>query len=100
MLLSVTLEKLPLDVPPLLENAIVDPPLVNKLAFESFAVRVTVIALPEAIVEFETDTMDCEREIAPGLTVTVGRAEVILDPPIVAVIVVAVPEATPVNVAV
>ena len=45
-------------------------------------------------------TKDCARETAPGLTVMVGRVVVTAEPPIVAPIEVAVPESTPVKVAV
>ena len=53
---------------------------------------------PEAIVPIETETKDWENEAAPGVTVIVGRVEVTEEPPIVPLIVVAVPETAPVKV--
>ena len=48
----------------------------------------------------KTDTSDCATETAPGFTVIVGKIDVTAEPPIVEVIVVAVPEVVPMKVAV
>lgn len=61
---------------------------------------VSVTVEPEATVEAETPTVDSDKETGPGLTVTVGRVLVTAEPPMVALIVVAVPEVVPVKVAV
>jgi hypothetical protein len=98
--LSVTPENVPLAVPPERVNATVSPPAVSWFPAASFAVRVTVEVAAEAIVAAETVISDWASETAPGVTVTVGSVEVIAEPPIVEVIVVAVPEVVPVKVAV
>jgi hypothetical protein len=64
------------------------------------AVRVRVTGDPDATVADETETRDCDNEIAPGVTVKVGRVDVTAEPPIFAPIVVAEPAVVPVKVAV
>jgi hypothetical protein len=97
--LSVTPENVPFEVPPERATATVSPPAVSWFPAASFAVIVTVTPEPEATEPAETPTVDWASETAPGVTVTVGRVEVIAEPPIVAFIVVAVPDTTPVKVA-
>ena len=58
-----------------------------------------VTALPDAEVAVETPTVEFAIETAPGVTVTVGAVVVIAEPFIEAVMPVAVPDETPVNVA-
>ena len=100
LLLSVTEENVPFETPPVRAKAIVEPPVEIEFPLGSFAVKVTVTPVPEARVALETVTRDCEREIDPGVTVTVGNVEVTAEPLTVALMVVAVPEAIPVKVAV
>jgi hypothetical protein len=90
-------EIVPVDVPPVREKTTVDPPVVIKFPAASRAVKVRVISEPEITVGLETATVEVAIEIAPGLTVIVGRAVVIVEPLMVAFIVVADPESTPVN---
>jgi hypothetical protein len=89
----------PVEVPPLFAKLTVAPPEEILLLFKSFALRVKVTALPEATEAELTVTTELAAEMAPAFTVTVGRVVVIKEPPMVARIVVAVPEATPVKVA-
>jgi len=99
--LSVTLLKAPLEVPvPPRPKRTVKPPVVRLLPAASLAVRVTVAVVPEAMLAGATETSDCERLAAPGVTVMVGNVEVTALPPIVAVMVVALPAVVPVKVAV
>ena len=98
--MSVVAEMVPLLVPPERVNTTVEPPAVRRFPFASFVVRVRVAVAPEVTVEAEVVTVDCDREIAEGVTVTVGRVLVTAAPPIEALIVVAVPEFVPVKVAV
>jgi hypothetical protein len=100
LLLSTTEPKLPFEVPPDFETTTVSPPLVSGFAFASFAVTVTVEVAPDWIEAALTETVDCASERAPGVTATVGSVEVTAEPPIVPLIVVAVPAVVPVNVAV
>jgi hypothetical protein len=95
--LSVTAEKLPVEVPPVRETATVRPPEGSWFPAASFAVIVTVTPDPEATVPAETETVDWARDTPPAVTVTDGAAEVTLEPPIVAWIAVAVPVETPVK---
>ena len=78
----------------------VAPPAVRLLAFESLAWKVKVTLEPCETVDEDTVTVDCAEEIPPGSTVTVGSVDETAVPPIVAVIVVAVPGVLPVKVAV
>jgi hypothetical protein len=98
--LSVVPEIVPELVPPLRVKTTVSPPAVNWFPYASLAVNVRVINEPEATEPLETLTTDCDSEYAPGVTVTVGSVELTGVPFIVEVIVVAVPETVPVNVAV
>lgn len=100
MLLSVVAVILPVEVPPERENTTVKPPAVKLLPLASLAVKVKLIEFPDKTVGLDTVTKDCDNENAPGLTVIVGKVEVMANPPTVALIVVAVPETTPVKVAV
>lgn len=97
---SVTALKVPVELPPLLLKVIVAPPEVIKFPAESFEVKVTCTALPLTTVALATVTLDCVAEIAPGVTDTTGARVAILEPLIVAPIVVAEPDKTPVKVAV
>ena len=90
----------PVEVPPALANTIAEPPLVSAFPAASFAVRVNVTAEPLETVGFDTVSIEVAGEIAPGITVTVGAVEVMLEPPTLALIVVAVPDVTPVKFAV
>jgi chorismate synthase len=81
-------------------KAIVRPPAVSWFPAASFAVTVAVIFAPETTVPAETVTVDWASEKAPGVTVIVGRVDVTAEPPIVPLIVVALPARTPVKVAV
>jgi hypothetical protein len=64
----VTALKLPVEVPPLTEKATAAPPAVKKFPAASFALKVTVVVLPEFTVAAETDTKEVATERAPGLT--------------------------------
>lgn len=90
----------PVLVPPDPAKTTVSPPAVNGLLFASLVKRVRVTLDPEATDEREAVSTDWETDAAPGLTVTVGRVLVTALPPIVELIVVAVPATTPVKVAV
>lgn len=59
-----------------------------------------VAVAPERIVPEDVATVELESERGPMVTVTVGRVLVTALPPIVALIVVAVPDVVPVKVAV
>ena len=100
MELSVVAEIVPVDVPPERLKATVRPPTRMLFPAASFAWRVRVVLEPEAIVPLARDTTEFASDTAPGVTVRVGKVLVIADPPIVAPRVVAVPERTPVTVAV
>lgn len=63
-------------------------------------VKVRVTKEEEATVPAETVTRELERDAAPGVTVMVGNVLVIALPPMVALMVVGVPETWPVKVAV
>lgn len=99
MLLSVVELMLPVLVPPLRANTTVEPPLVSKLLLASRPVKVIVTFEPEDTVALVKLIVDCENEIAPGLTVIVGKILVTAFPPIVAPIVVALPETNALKVA-
>lgn len=100
MPLSVVAEIDPELIPPDFEKTTARPPAVSVLPAASFVVKVRVSLDPEVNVPLDTLTKDCASETAPGVTVTVGKVEVTVDPPIEAEIVVAVPEVVPVKVAV
>jgi hypothetical protein len=97
--LSVVVDRLPVEVPPLRLITIVDPPAVRSFPFTSLAWRVIVLVVPEGTVAGETAKVDWLAEMLPGITVIVGRVEVMEEPPIVAVMLVAVPAVRPLNVA-
>lgn len=99
MELSVVAEIVPVDVPPVDVKATVDPPVDNKLLLESRAVKVRVTVEPEFTVPADTLTVEFARLMGPAVTVTVGRVLVTETPPMVPVMVVAVPATTPVKVA-
>ena len=85
--------------PPALLKSTVAPPVVIAFPAASRAWSVRVAPPPERIVPEEVETVDVAVAITPGFTV-IEVVEVTAFPPIVAWIVVAEPEATPVNVAV
>ena len=60
----------------------------------------TVFVEPDGTLDEDTVTVDCESETDPAVTVIVGKVEVTALPPIVLVMVVAVPAVVPVNCAV
>ena len=86
--------------PPDAEKSTVDPPEVMTFRPGSSECSVRVTSLPEATVSLETVMYEVVSEIGPTFTVTVGSVEVMGCPPIVALIVVALPAVTPRNVAV
>lgn len=94
----VTAPKLPVDVPPALARVRVAPEEIRLLAA---SLKVTVIpsVAPAATVAVPTVTVEFESEGLPELTVTVGSEVLTNVPPIAACIVVAVPAAIPVKVA-
>jgi hypothetical protein len=98
--LSETAPKLPVEVPPELENKTEAPPLMRLFPAASLPVSVTVALEPELTVELVTAIVDVDAEMAPGVTVMVGNTDVTVFPSIVALIVVAVPERIPVKLAV
>lgn len=91
---------LPVEVPPAWEKTTTDPPVERMLLFESRPCKVKVMLDPELTVVDETLNSELAIEIVPGVTVTLGNADVIFTPPIVPLMVVAVPARTPVKVAV
>jgi hypothetical protein len=96
----VVAEIFPVEVPPVAENATLEPPVVSKFPAASRLVRVRVTEFPEFTVAALRETVEVTSEIGPGRTCTVGDAVVTKEPPMVAWIVVAVPARTPVKVAV
>ena len=88
----------PVLVPPLWLKATVRP--LTGLPAASTACSVRVTSLPAATLPVETATVELLRDGGPGITVTVGSVEVTVSPLIVAAMVVAVPAAWPVKVAV
>jgi hypothetical protein len=96
----VVAEIFPVEVPPVCEKTTGVPPLVRLFPAASRAIKVRVRLFPLATVAAEAVTRDCVKDRGPGVTVTVGIAEDTGVPPMVAVIVVGVPEITPVKVAV
>ena len=97
LLLSVVAPTDPVDTPPERENATVLPPVTLALPFASLAVRVNVMVWPDATVEEETVTVEVAADGIPGITITVGKVEVIGVPPIEAAMVVPVPDTAPVK---
>ena len=95
--MSVVAEIEPLLVPELLEKATVKPPTVAVFPAASLAVSVSVDVLPLVIDALATLMSDCEREIVPTCTETCGDVVVTGVPPIVALMLVAVPAIAPVN---
>ena len=95
-----TLLNVPLQPPLPRPKAIVKPPLLSWLPAASLAVNVTVAVVPDTMLVEETDTMDWDRLTTPGVTVIVGKVEVTALPPMVAVMVRALPAVVPVKVAV
>ena len=101
MPLSVVDPIVPVLVPaPVVLKATTNPPVVRLLPAASFACRVKVAVAPDTTVPLEVVTNDCAVVAGPGVTVMVGKVDVTATPPIVALIVFAVPASTPVNVAV
>ena len=98
--MSVTVPIVPVDVPPDTPKVTVEPPVVSRLPAASRTVSVKVALLPDATVEGLDDIVDVAVEIAPGVTVIVGKVELIVEPLICAAICFAVPFSTPVKVAV
>ena len=78
----------------------VAPPEVTKFPAASLVVNLRVTGEPELTEAAETVMTEVAALEAPGTTVTVGEAVVIEDPPMVAVMLVAVPANVPVKVAV
>jgi hypothetical protein len=74
--------------------------VVSKFPAASFAVRVSVDAVPDAIVLLETLITEVAVLMTPGLTVIVGRVVVSSMPPMLQLKVVADPLTTPVKLAV
>ena len=83
-------------------NTMVLPPEVIWLLLTSLAVSVSPTEDPDVKVAGDPVMVTAEfaNDIVPGVTVIVGRVVVTGLPPIVALIVVAEPETTPVNIAV
>ena len=100
LLRSVVAETVPVLAPPVFVKTTVWPPAIREFPLASFAVKVRVTAEPDATELAERETRDCESEGEPGVTVTLGALLVTGPPPIVAPIEVALPEVTPVKVAV
>lgn len=95
--MSAVAEIVPSLVPAPLVNTTASPPAVSRLAEASRADSVSVTAEPAVTVPAETATVDCAGEAAPGPTVIVGAMEVTGEPPIVALVVRAVPAVVAVN---
>ena len=96
--MSVTVEKVPVEVPPLRVKATLAPPELRALPAASFAVRVTVVVAPELTEADDTAMTEVEAEMAPEVTVTVGTGELVTDNPVtVAAMEVAVPATLPVK---
>src|SRR5438552_10867425 len=100
LLLSVVPPIVPVLVPPDRLNATVSPPVVRLFPAPSLAWSVSVAVAPDTTVPLDVVTVDVAVEAVPGVTVIVGRVELTALPPMVALIVVAVPAVPPVNVAV
>ncbi len=90
----------PVEVPPEWLKATTDPPVVRLLLLASRPCKVRVMLDPEFTVAEETETKELAKLMAPGVTVTLGNVEVMETPPMVPVMVVAVPATTPVKLAV
>ncbi len=87
-------------VPPEFEKATAAPPAVSAFPAASFACSVTAVPVPDTIEPAPTVITDVAAEITPAETVIVGSVDVTGLPLIVAPIVVGVPAATAVKVAV
>lgn len=97
MPLSVVALMVPVLVPPVLVNTTVRPPELKVLPFESWAMTVSIEAVLNRILAKDTVTSDCDKLRGPGVTVMVGKVLVIALPPMVALMVVAVPATIPVK---
>jgi hypothetical protein len=91
---------MPVLVPPERVKRTVESPVVFRFPFASFAVSVRVTIDPDATVPEEIEIRDWDAEIGPAVTVTVGNVLVTALPPMLALMLVAVPEVVPVKVAV
>ena len=99
--LSVVDPSVPVLVPgPVVVNTTVLPPTVRLFPAASRACNVSVAVPPDSTVPLEVVTTDCAVLAGPGITFTVGDTVVTALPPIVAVMLFAVPASTPVKVAV
>jgi hypothetical protein len=63
-------------VPPVAVNTTTAPPVTRLFPTASFACNVSVAGAPESSTESDTVMNDVADEIAPGVTVTVGRVDV------------------------
>ena len=98
--LSVTAPIVPSLVPPVpFVNSTNAPPVASAFPAASRAASVSIAVLPDASVAAETVTSDCATEAAPGMTWTVGVADVTGTPLIVAPIARGVPAVVPTYVA-
>lgn len=98
--MSVVPDTEPVLVPPLWAKTTTSAPFVSWLPLASLAVKVSVTVAPDVTVAELRVTSDWLSDTAPGLTVKVGSVEVTAEPPMVALMVVALPDVKPVNVAV
>jgi len=89
----------PLETPPPTPKRTVKPPAGSWLPPASFAVSVTVAVVADAILVGAMAMIDWERLTGPMVTVTVGNVEVTALPPMVAVMVSALPAVVPMKVA-
>ena len=87
-------------VPLVTLKVIVAPPVSKLLPDASLAWNVNVVDEPDATLPAATETVEVVGEMVPGVTVIVGNVLDIVEPPIVAPIVVADPDVVPVKVAV
>src|SRR5205807_3843326 len=98
LLLSVVPPIVPVLVPPDRLNATVSPPVVRLFPAPSLAWSVSVAVAPDTTVPLDVVTEIGRASCREGVTVMVGSAAVTGLPPMVALIVVAVPAVPPVNV--
>jgi hypothetical protein len=89
----------PVLLPPPTPNPTVSPPEVRLFPAASRAWSVSVVALPELSWLAPTVMLEVTAEAVPATTVTVGSVDVTGFPPIVALMVLAVPTFTPVKLA-
>ena len=87
-------------VPPATASVTTPALALRLLPAASFAWTVTLTVDPAATVGDDTDTVDCESETAPGVTLMVGIVVEMATPPIVPENVFAVPDSMPLKVAV